>query len=254
MKYLKPQIIVLMSAVAVALGYLGIAATSLLVDPSSVSANEAPSGTFVRKSMGHTDYVWNWDFTETGSNVNNMSNKVDWGMRFIFKNNADVELVKDRLDGVMLDPRIHPSLPSWVGATQYAHIDDGHEHVGSYWDGDKGFKNNALCRWNHGHMRVYANYDVNYNATLGYYVVATIHQDFEGISCDNEFMSYESDEDWWVDRIRDNLGTSTDYDWVVTDNATNWRNNVSGYKKIGDVHWYQSDGWGPEVFIPNDDD
>ena len=253
-KYLKPQIIVLMSVVAAAFGYLGLTATSLVVNPHQVSANEAPSGTFVRKFMGHTDYVWNWDLIETGDDVANMDDKVDWRMRFVFKNNAEVDRVKHRLDGVGLDPRINPSLPAKWGATQYAHIDDGHEHSGSYWDGDAGIKNGALCRWNYGHMRLYAIEDQNYNPTLGYYVVASIHQDYEGFSCDNEFESFESDEDWWIDRIEDNLGEDTDYDWEVTDNATSWRNNVIGKAPIGDVHTYESDGWGAEVFIPDDDD
>ena len=100
-------------------------------------------------------------------------------------------------------------------------------------------------------MRLYAKDDRNYNDTLGYYIVASIHQDYEGLACDDEFESYESDEDWWIDRTEDNLGTDTDYDWEVTDNATSWRNNVTGAPKIGPAHCYQSDGWGAEIFIPN---
>ncbi len=104
-------------------------------------------------------------------------------------------------------------------------------------------------------MRFYAQSgeDRNYNPTYGYYVVATLHRDSEGIGCTNMYESFESDEDWWLDRIRDNLGSDTDYNWSISDNDVNWGNGVTGTVPIPhDTHLYQSDGLGPVVTIPAD--
>ena len=255
MRKTNKKIALLSFLVVAAVGYMAMSATSLFVAPSSVSANNAPDGTLFRYTLGHTDYVWNWDFNRKNMAQSEYASNVDWGMRFIFQNNANRNYVKDRLDGAGGDPTISPALDNPIGSKQYAHIDDGHEHVGSVWDWDKGIKNLPICQWNFGHMRIYGNSGVNYNPSLGYYVVASIHRDFEGEPlCDNMFSSRESHEDTWISRIENNLGPTTDYDWEVTDDETSWRNILNPGDDIGGGnHFYHSDGWGVVVDVPGDD-
>ena len=252
MKNIGKRIIGLSLLAAIALGYLGLSGANLVLNPNAANANTAPPGTLQNKLMGSTDYVWNWDY---GSKTDETDRyRVDWAMRFVFKENADIDYVKDRLDGRWHDPSISPNLNNVLAHHKFAYVDDGHDHQGSYWDEDKGLKNHTGCFWNFGHMRFYANGDSNYNPTLGYYVVATLHRDHEALHCDNQFSSLESHEDTWIDRIEDNLGPDTDYDWTVTENATSWQNGISGTRDIGGGnHTYQSDGWGHEVTVPGDD-
>lgn len=231
--------------------YLSIVATSLLLAPDHVRASAAPNGTFLRTSLGQGDYVWNWDFN--GRRVD--SNSVDWGMRFLFYNNAEVDEVKDRLDGVSNDPRITPFLNA-KGWFQYAAMDDHQTQSVWEWDRDRGIKDHPGCDWNWGHMRIYATGggDRNYNTSLGYYVVATIHRDHENLyNCDDMYSSYESHENDWIDRIEDNLGSDSGYNWTVYDFGIDWENGVRGSPEIGtgdENHWYESDGWGVRVRLP----
>ena len=246
---INKRIAALSFMVIAALGYLGLSGINLFLNPAPAKANTAPSSAYERISMGHSDYIWNWDYKDDELD----RTQVDWGMRFVFEDNADVNYVKDRLDGRYHDPSISPNLNNVLAGWKYAHIDDGPEHVGSYWDSDKGLKNSPGCNWNFGHMRFYANSDTNYNPTLGYYVVASLHRDHEALYCDNQFTSLESDEDVWVDRIEDNLGPDTDYNWVVSDYGTYWRNRVMPEDDIGGGnHAYESDGWGVNVEVPGD--
>ena len=244
-----PLVLALMS-----IAYLGLVVASLLWAPNPVGASSAPDGTVSKKSLGQGDYVWNWDFNGKALNVDS----VDWGMRFLFYNNADVDEVKDRLDGVSADPRITPFL-NGTGWFQYAAMDDDPNINAIEWDRDSGIKDHPGCDWNWGHMRVYAtgSGDRNFNTTWGYYVVATIHQDHENLyNCDDMYRSYESHEGQWISRIEDNLGSDSGYNWTVYDDGIFWDNDVSGILEIGtgsEHHWYQSDGWGVRVHLPSGD-
>lgn len=249
------RVVLPMALVLASVAYLGLSVASLFLAPAHVGASVAPDGTFRRLAIGQGDYVWNWDFNDESEAFDG----VDWGMRFIFYNNADVDEVKDRLDGKMVDPRITPFL-SYQGWFQYAGMQDSYEDEANQWDQDRGIKDDPGCSWNYGHMRVYATSgDYNYNLDYGYYVVASTHRDHEShFLCDDQYFSTESNEDWWVARIRDNLGSNTDYNWTVYDEAFNWKNSVTGFPEISpndsDDHWYQSDGWGVKVHLPSDDD
>lgn len=213
---------------------------------ASVYRLAATPNTLKKHNLGQSDYVWNWDFKSTYRS----QTRVDWAMRFIFHNNAEVDHVKDRLDGVFGDPGIIPVLPVKFGSRKYANIYDGGHYSGDRWDGDSGIKDQPACTWNSGHMRFYAKGDQHYNSTYGYYLVASNHQDYEGVFCQNKFRSTETTEDFWVNRIKDHLGSRTQYDWDVSDSATIWRNGVAGYVDIGGGnHKYQSNGLGPEVDV-----
>ena len=255
----KLQLASLTVLAAVAFGYLAVSAVAFFAFPNAAHASTAPSGSFSRKLLGETDYVYNWDFTTYSYGA--VSSKVDWGMRFIFKNDAEVDYVKGKLNGSGSEPYITPTLTGTASA-KWAHVDDGHQEQSSYWDRDRGLKDVVNCNWNYAHMRFYANTDNDrsYNNDLGYYVVASLHRDNEGWPCENEYASFEEDEDWWFERIDDNLDDSP-YDWDPQNNITNWRNDVTGVVSIGGVnddgdptHRYESDGWGVVVDIPNQDD
>ena len=148
----------------------------------------------------------------------------------------------------------------FVGGPQYGGMLDYPDDQATQWDSDWGTKNRPGCRWNSGHMRIYATSGGgrNYNTTYGFYVAATVHEDRESLFwCDDQYRSREIDEDWWVERIEDNLGTDTDYDWTVEEPGFNWNNDVTGTLEISpndsDTHQYQSDGLGVNVRLPNDD-
>ena len=258
MKNLNRRIAVLSFLIVLAVGYLAVSGANLFLAVSPAEANTAPSGTLRWLQMGHGDSVYNWDFKNKNSRG---SNNVDWGMRYLFHDNAEVDYIKDRMDGVMTDPRIRPTVGN-VGSLKHAYIFDGPDHNGSSWDSDGGIKNNPWCNWNLGHMRLYANDGQSYNRDLGYYVVASVHQDYEGWHCTNKYRSREVDEQFWYDRIDDNLTYPSEYNWKLIDNGFNWRNGVSGTVDIDDdadpsdeeeKHGYESDGWGPTVSVPGDD-
>ena len=94
-----------------AFAYLGLSLVNFFLFPTSVDASQAPSGTYLRKALGYQDYVWNWDF-DSGSLD---SGNVDWGMRFIFKNDAEIDHMKNRLDGKYNNPNTMPQLPTIGG-------------------------------------------------------------------------------------------------------------------------------------------
>jgi hypothetical protein len=244
----------LAAIVVVAFGYLAVTVVNLFSEPMVVSAsNNAPQYAYERISLGEGDWVWNWDY----NSQNEYRSNVDWAMRFIFKGNAEIDYIKDRLDGKHWDPSIHPNLGS-MGWSKYSKFYDGGSQTDGEWDSDRGIKDDRNCNWNWGHMRFYASSseDRNYNQTYGYYVVATNHVDSEYvILCTNYYKSLEEHEDDWIWRIQQNLTASSgsDYNWVVYTDAINWENGVYGTIDIGNGnHTYQSDGLGAKVHIPTD--
>lgn len=255
-----------------AVANLGLAVAGLFMGgPYSSADNTAPSGTLHKLDFGHGDYIYNWDFKGHDGDFGEddaIASNVDWAMRFIFKGNASVNTVKDKLDGLKNDPRITPNLGELisdirisVGSKKSAFVDDGPERnirFGrdiSKWDKDGGLKDGELCDWNWGHMRVYANSvkDKNYNTKYKFYVVASIHRDHEGNKCRQRFRSLEADEDKWIKRIKDNL-VNTTYSWTIQEENFNWKNSAT--KRFIDpdnAHEYESDGMGSTVTIPDDD-
>ena len=136
------------------------------------------------------------------------STTVDWPIRFVFGKNAQIREVKHRIDGQEEDPSISPEL-NVSGGDMYAWVDDGTQQTGSSWDKGEGKKEGNSCALDN-HMRFYAQSgeDRNYNATWEYYIVATLHVDYHkrgllSTGCDPYFWIWESDEDWWVDRIEE---------------------------------------------------
>ena len=166
-----------------------------------------------------------------------MGDQVHIPFRFIFHEEADVDYVKDRLDGEGNDPYIWPMLDAqwYEKISKDAYVNDGPEVSGNYahYDSDRGIKDfPGTCVDNWGLMRVYArtNSGKNYNVTLGYYVIASSHIDRELLSgslCQKRYKSYETHEDKWEERIEDNLSDSP-YDWDVGDSF--WMGNEALYR------------------------
>ena len=102
-------------------------------------------------------------------------------------------------------------------------------------------------------MRFYAQSgeDANFNLNYGYYVVASLHADYEGWPCTNAYESLEFDENLWLARVG-NL-TSSPYFWIISDSEFNWHNGVDGTKYIGSggsgFHRYESNGQGPIIWV-----
>ena len=247
------QLVFLLALVAVAAAYLAVSLTNLVSGALTARAATAPSGTFGTITLGGTDTIYNWDFNSSSVEADN----VDWGLRFIFWDNAKVDYLKDRLDGEGNDPEIDPELNSFKKGAKSAYVNDGPEEGpwSNFIDTDRGIKNWPGCVENWGHMRFYARTetDKNYSAGWGYYVIASNHIDRELVSddaCNKLYKSYESHEDKWVDRIEDHL----------SDSPYNW--DVNGQKDFGNAsplvntaadgeheQFYQSDGYGRTVQV-----
>ena len=209
----------------------------------------------------HGDYTYNWDFLDDDDPRS--SSVVDWGMRFLFAGSVvDVDYIKDRLDGKGNDPSISPELDGGRSA-KYSYMGDGPEQTGSNWDGDNGIKKYRRCEWNSGHMRIYAQSgeDHNYDASLGNYVIASVHADLEyhwwewyPFICDKEFRSREIEEQAWRDRITDSL-ISAPYNWTIGQ-SINWGNPSGPAAEEIDIggaeHRYQSDGVGTLISVGQD--
>ena len=232
--------------------YFGLAAFNFAFNPVPAEANTAPSSSYERTDLTGNDWAWNWDYrTKSASRTN-----VDWGMRYLFKDNASVNHVKQRLNGDHNNPNIVPRLSNFWGdgSTKHAHMKDGSR---AGWASDGGIKDFPHCRWNSLHLRVYANGSGGrqYNQEYGYYVIASSHKDHESFwnrfrSCNNKYSSLEYHEDWLIDRVEDHLGSGTRYKWVVDDNALTWGNDVNWVIDIGGgIHKYQSDGRGPVIKV-----
>ena len=260
--------------VAGALLYLAAAVVSLFSAAAANAANTAPTGTYRAIQIGDVnennlaDFSYNWDFDSKPNPVSSGSNKVDWGMRFLFAGNAvTVDYVKDKLDGAGNNPAITPDI-SDDGWDQHAFLGDGPQQgTRSNWDSDDGIKNSPGCVWNFGHMRIYAREGkYNFHPMLGKYAVASTHVDRERpVLCDNIYRSLESDESAWITRISNNLGNQP-YNWSIG-KRFNWRNaagtSTDPVDINDDTHSYHSDGYGtvinvrqnfPPEFNPDDYD
>lgn len=215
-----------------------------VLTPRTASANVAPSGSFTQFIVGSNgDFFYTWDFLST--NPFSYTN-VDWGSRFFFIQNAEIDKVKNILDGIGT-PSISPTLGSSGGA-MFAFLHDGPEQgASSNWDQDSGIKQGLWCSWDH-HMRFYARTttDRNYDVAVGYYIMGTNHRDYELGICTHTYTSYESDEDWWKSRIDANTSWITADSWY---NFSNGNGNVASDIGGGN-HSYASDGWPVTVWVP----
>ncbi|MFN0093802.1 MAG: hypothetical protein ACKVVT_03360 [Dehalococcoidia bacterium] len=190
------------------------------------------------------DGFYNFDFKSQSATSNN----VDWPMRFLFRDNANINKIKNAIDGCGGDPTISPTTCSSGGA-QYHRFQDYPNSA--EWDGDGGKKQSNHCTNGAQHMRLYArsSTDKNHNSEWGYYVFASVHKDWEGGSGGSctQYFSAEGEEGWWVLRILNNLPA-----WTVHSNSYWWSNPDSGHWDTyqGHQHWTESNGWAAYVWVP----
>lgn len=88
--------ITLTLAAVVAATYIAFGAWQSLAGAQVAQANSIPSGVGYGTYSVSSDTIYTWDFDSASASSTN----VDWAVRFIFKSNAEIDYVKDRLDGV----------------------------------------------------------------------------------------------------------------------------------------------------------
>lgn len=249
------NLVTLSLVVGLAAAYLAFGAGQLLKGTQLAHANTIPSGVGYGTYSVSSDTIYTWDFDSASASSSN----VDWAVRFIFKSNGEIDYVKDRLDGVASDPSISPQLDA-NGGTKHGYVDDGPEKqwYDSNYDADSGIKEGLSCNtgWDWGHMRLYARStsDRNYNIVWGYYVIGTNHQDYESGDCDEEYRSYETQEEAWEDRF-DVLVSShswsyaSDYQYLGN-SYCNGGCGIGYYVDIGGGNNdFSSDGYGTSVWV-----
>ncbi|MGH9614744.1 MAG: hypothetical protein ACRD4P_16880 [Bryobacteraceae bacterium] len=184
------------------------------------------------------------------------STNVDWPIRFLFRQNATVNKVKNRLDGCGSDP-------SYTVDQVCAKGGDMHEQFitnTNFYDVDGGKKRGKSCASPlDEHMRFYAyaaGYDYNWNPTWGQWIVGSNHRDYEWVlddpiswSCSTQYQSVEVDEDWWNQRIITFNGLISPA-WGINTNTLQML-NAEG-PMWGDAnHYVASNGWGSIVWVTN---
>lgn len=104
----KARIVTLALPVVLAVTYLALLAVTLTADSKTTSANVVPQNKHHFIQLPGGDFVYNWDYRSQS----NVRTNVDWGTRFVFANNATVNKVKNKIDGMNNDPSISPPLNS----------------------------------------------------------------------------------------------------------------------------------------------
>jgi hypothetical protein len=237
-----PGVIALLS-----LGYVVLAIVQAGSTPRSAHAQTTSVLGFLTAPWMQGDGFYNFDFRSYSASSTN----VDWPMRFLFRYNAEIDNVKNAIDGCGGDPSISPTTCNSGSAQHHLFNDNGY----NLWDDDGGKKQSNSCSSGAQHMRLYANpdsvwpYDRNYNDTWGFYIFASVHKDFEGGSGGSctTYYSAEGEEGWWVQRMLDGLP-----DWYQESNSYYWSNpDDSGHWDLvnGAWHWTQSNGWASYVWV-----
>jgi hypothetical protein len=204
---------------------LAAASLVLVVAFAAPSARAATSNNLTPIDMGYGDSIWNFDFTQVpGSYLH-----VDWAVSLLFYNNAEIDKVKNIVDGKY-----------WMfGSTQHAYMNDG---SGGSYDGDAGKKTDTpSCLGSTRHFRIYApsSTDRMYNPSFGYYVFATTHYDHHEL-CNAWFDDSEGTEHDLYNQFN-GKGYASYYDW-------GWFYNREQNRVESDHHW-NNDGYATYVRI-----
>jgi hypothetical protein len=228
--------------------YAGFSAAKIFGQTTPAIAQDTSSLWWLDLSGSDSDGLYNFDFKSTTVSSTN----VDWPMRFFFHENAEIDKVKNALDGCGGDPSI-PTTTCSNGGEQSAYFDDNGY---GQWDVDGGIKQANNCFSGSNHMRLYANpshispYDRNYSLTWGYFIFACVHKDYEGGSggsCTTYYSADAAEEGWWVQRMLDYLPgwaqESNSYYWYNAEDPGDW----DFYD--GHWHWTQSNAWASYVEV-----
>lgn len=140
---------------------VALVAFTVLAAPNT---SQAASTSNLRALEIDNDSFWNYDFTEKQIS----RNKVDWPIGLLFRNDAEVDKVKQKL-----------AWPAF-GGKMYARMDNTNS---PFWDEDGGVKQEICPVFSDKsalHFRLYAdpdNGDRNWSPSLGYYVLGSAHFD-----------------------------------------------------------------------------
>lgn len=177
------------------------------------------------------DVIRNYDYLSTASPTDNYN--LDFPVTMIFKNNAEIDKVKNRYKANGWDN---------LGSSKYGRARDG---SAGFWDSDRGVKTWGLTTC---HMRVYADSDDRmYCPSWGYYIFGTTHYDHGEVVGDKWFGKSEDAETearqeartiWGTDNVVANNGDFKNYEA--------YRVQTSG----GEDHIWQSSGRRSTVTVP----
>lgn len=176
--------------------------------------------------------LYNFDFgTPTCARRNN----VEWPVDLLFYNNATESSIVNGLSDTF--PYGKP-----FTSTEYARINDGN---GWFWAHNRGRKSAAeSAGTSDDHYRIYAYSQRSYSDQLGYFVIGTMHRDFnEAAGVTN--ASYGDSEDAETDLAAD---ASIVSGWTVYRNNYNMENRIYGQQGN---HIWQNDGLATMIRMPS---
>lgn len=202
------------------------AGTLWLTGAFGLSADAASTSRLTVVRVG-ADSIYNYDFMSKTASATN----VDWPVTIIFRNNAEVNKVKNHYRD------------TWPCASQkYGRLmDDGTSYV---WDSDGGAKNRCTLLGDVYHLRVYADGDDRlYNPEFGYWVYATTHIDHNEQLWGEWFGESERAEEWWRDwAVKQRRWTA------VCDDCLDLK-NAEAYRTEGKHRWRNS-GYATSIVVP----
>lgn len=174
------------------------------------------------------DAIRNYDFDTQSVAANN----VDWGIDLNFYNNANINKVKNALNGYGYQ---------FTGGTKYGRLSDdgGASYV---FDADGGRKKGG-CWDQYTHYRIYANptYDNNYSPGMGFWVFGSTH--YDNLECGNGWFGRSEGAEWDVNSAAVSaFGVANRYDWA------SYYNNEP-YRQEG-THIWDQDGYASYVYVP----
>lgn len=218
---------------------LGVAAAGLIAAGVAASLGDTPAG-----AATASNYIWvNWgdDYLRNYDNLSTSaaSNNVDWPVTIAFTNNATVDKAKSSMESWSENFDDMSTTPMYMQMT-----DDG-TSGGIRWDQDRG-KKVPMCPatgLSSPHYRVYGIGDSErlYNSTVGYWVPATTHRDYnECPPINTHYDDTEAVEQLIADDAADNTTVERNR-WFFF--------NAEPYRAEGN-HVWDSNGYVTTVRIP----
>lgn len=218
------------------LGAFGIALIPTLVQSFYPSVMAVVPG-------GTADGYMNYDFQSESYAATN----VDWPVNLIWYNQGEIDAVKSWLDS-------HGWNNPAGGDAKHMYIWEFTNQTVPEWDGDTGMKTDACILYSgtdrfKRHTRLYAPtdspyYDQLYDPALGYYILATAHQDHNHGGCGSGYERFgysEANEDA-IEDLADN------YFYTYKDNPNFYLSNSGyGFYDWSGNHYHSSDGYATTI-------
>ena len=217
---------------------IGAAMTAIGFMSTAIAYSNATTTNLDAVNTYEDDYLYNYDFSSRDLRDDN----VDWALSILFWNGADINKVKNGLNGVY---------SSSGGPQQFQATDGGADY---FWDTDSGRKQPGCAQntW-YRHYRVYApsGPDYFYNTGWGRYIAGTQHWDINDGCFSNPASGYSEISDGWLALDAANVWGSSAVveDWFAADTPEpvyRFETTSNGYGH----HWDQSEGRATIVRVP----